>query len=139
MAAEDVVQVEAIEQESFFEPWTADFFRDFLEAGYHCWVYERCGAVEAYAVMSINGRVAHILNICVRQSCRRQGLGRTLIEQLLLIARPLARTAILEVRLSNQAAIRLYQSMGFEEYGIRKNYYPSAEGRETALILVKRL
>jgi len=43
------------------------------------------------------------------------------------------------VRLSNNAAIALYRAQGFNEVGMRKNYYPGENGREDALILAKDL
>ncbi len=50
-----------------------------------------------------------------------------------------AKTALLEVRPSNRPAVALYQQAGFGEVGIRRQYYPAANGREDALILAKDL
>jgi ribosomal-protein-alanine N-acetyltransferase len=46
---------------------------------------------------------------------------------------------LLEVRPSNKAAISLYRKCGFNEIGVRSNYYPAADGREDALILARSL
>jgi [ribosomal protein S18]-alanine N-acetyltransferase len=48
-------------------------------------------------------------------------------------------TLLLEVRPSNSAAIQLYHSVGFNEIGVRKNYYPAPQGREDALMLALHL
>jgi ribosomal-protein-alanine N-acetyltransferase len=50
-----------------------------------------------------------------------------------------AETCFLEVRQSNFAAIRLYMNVGFNEIGLRKNYYPAAGGRENAIVMAKTL
>ena len=63
-----------------------------------------------------------------------------MLNHLLKLARAAHVQAVfLEVGVSNQPAIHLYQSTDFVKMGIRKGYYPSEEGREDALILVKRL
>jgi ribosomal-protein-alanine N-acetyltransferase len=77
---------------------------------------------------------AHIVTIAVRESHRRRGVG----EMLLLAAIDLAREKMqslvtLEVRVSNTAAIQLYEKYGFEEVGLRPRYY--SDNREDAYIL----
>ena len=63
-------------------------------------------------------------------------MGNQLVNYLLDLARwKKIRMAFLEVRVSNQAAYKLYTKLGFDEIGVRKNYYPSPAGREDALIL----
>jgi len=49
------------------------------------------------------------------------------------------RMALLEVRVSNVAAYRLYQKLGFDEIGLRKDYYPARVGREDAILLAREL
>jgi len=67
---------------------------------------------------------------------QRQGLGRALLEYIIseLENRGIA-TLWLEVRASNQAAIALYESLGFNEATIRRNYYPAKDGREDAIVM----
>ena len=89
-----------------------------------------------YAVMSTGAGEAHILNLCVGESFRCRGLGRQLM--LALIDRAAVAgvsEAFLEVRPSNTAAIRLYQSMGFVQLGMRRGYYQAVVGREDAAVL----
>jgi len=69
-----------------------------------------------------------------------RGLSRRLLDDLLaLAASSCAQTVFLEVRPSNQRALRLYANAGFCEVGLRRGYYPAAKGREDALVLAKEL
>jgi [ribosomal protein S18]-alanine N-acetyltransferase len=77
---------------------------------------------------------AEILNLAVTPSYRRQGIGRVLVRRMLGEWEPLGiRRVFLEVRESNAAAIGLYRSLGFRQFGRRKGYYSSPE--EDALVL----
>lgn len=76
------------------------------------------------------------MNVCVDPEEQKQGVGRKLIEQMIKVARQNQSEKIyLEVRPSNEDAISLYKKMGFNEIGIRKDYYPAKGGREDALML----
>ena len=79
---------------------------------------------------------ATLFNIAVDPAFQRRGLGRELLTHLIreLETRDVF-TLWLEVRASNVAAIALYESLGFNEATIRRNYYPTAEGREDAIIM----
>ena len=136
----DLDQVMEIEQRAYPHPWTRGIFRDCIRVGYGCWLYERQGGVRAYGVMSVAVGEAHILNLTVAPEHQRQGLGRKLLSYFLHLAlRHNADTVLLEVRPSNIPAIALYEKMGFNEIGIRKDYYPMQHGREDALVLAKSL
>ena len=140
MVDADVPAIMAIEERAYPFPWTAGIFRDCMGAGYSCYVLERKAEIMAYAVMSVAVKEAHILNICVSPDVRGAGYGRALMDRLIALARQLdANMMFLEVRPSNTAALRLYDKLGFNEIGVRRNYYPAAEGREDALILAKQL
>jgi ribosomal-protein-alanine N-acetyltransferase len=81
-----------------------------------------------------------IHNIAVSPVCQRLGMARTLLAEVLdVFVRNGASRALLEVRASNVAAQRLYRSFGFELDGVRKNYYPSQDAREDALLMSKLL
>ncbi len=140
MNQDDVLQVFAIESEVYPYPWTESIFRDCLQMGYCSWVFERQGGVVAYGLMSTGAGEAHILNLCVHPQHQGQGLGRRMLQHLLqLAARHQAQTVFLEVRPSNHVAFTLYHSLGFNEIGTRRAYYPAKNGREDALILAKEL
>lgn len=140
MREHDLNQVLHVEREAYPFPWTPGIFRDCLRAGYCCWVVERTGEIDAYGIMQVAAGESHILNLCVRESCQRQGLGKVLLSQLLTVAIDhRADTALLEVRPSNVVARNLYAALDFHEVGVRRNYYPSEGGREDALILARSL
>jgi ribosomal-protein-alanine N-acetyltransferase len=136
----DLAEVMVIEQEAYAFPWSPGIFCDCLRVGYCCWVLEQDGVVDAYAVMSMGAGESHILNLCVRPTVQRSGLGGALLRHLLMLARKYkAECMLLEVRPSNRAALRLYRSAGFDEVGMRRRYYPATRGREDALILARNL
>ena len=136
MAEEDLARVAAVERESYSFPWSEGIFRDCLRVGYVCRVVEIGFDLVGYGVMSTGAGEAHILNLCVRETMRGRGISRTLLRQLLdLAVEAGVEDAFLEVRPSNLAAIRLYQSLGFVQVGVRKGYYQAAGGREDATVL----
>lgn len=136
MEKADIPWVMAIEQKSYEFPWTDGIFSDCLAVGYHCSVMERGGEIIGYAIVSIAAGECHILNICIHERQRRQGLGRRFMQHILEHARSQgALMAYLEVRPSNIVATGLYWSLGFEQIALRKDYYPARRGREDALVL----
>ncbi|HYQ90928.1 MAG TPA: ribosomal protein S18-alanine N-acetyltransferase [Candidatus Competibacteraceae bacterium] len=140
MSYADLATVMAIERRAYPFPWTDTIFRDCIRVGYRCRVLEIHSRLESYAVMSIGANEAHLLNICVRPESQRCGLARRMLEHLLELAGAnVVKTMFLEVRPSNERAIRLYHAMGFCEIGLRKGYYPAARGREDAVVMAKEL
>jgi len=136
MSEEDLDTIMAIEQDTYRYPWTRGIFRDCLQVGYSCWVYESEAGIEAYGVMSLGAGEAHILTLVVYAFSRGKGLGKIMLDHLLQLARARkVHSVLLEVRPSNKVAIQLYHKLGFNEVGIRPNYYPSEHGREDALIM----
>ncbi len=136
----DLDAVMEIEERAYGFPWTHGIFRDCLRVGYCCWCYENEGRILGYGVMSVAAGESHLLNLTVRPDSQRQGIGNKLLKHFLQLARRHdADTVMLEVRPSNKPAIGLYDKHGFNEIGVRRNYYPAAEGREDALILALSL
>lgn len=135
MTEADVPCVAALERASYPFPWSEGIFRDCVRVGYACRVVTLDTGIIAYAVMSLGAGEAHILNICVGDLFRYRGLGRQLLNYLLeQAAASGAGDAFLEVRPTNTTAIRLYQSMGFGQVGVRKGYYQAVGGREDAAV-----
>ncbi len=140
MQMQDVADIMEIERRAYEFPWTEGIFLDCLRYGYCMWLCEERGEVLAYGVMQVAAGEAHLLNLCVTPEFRRSGLGRRLLLHLIEIARRHgADTFLLEVRPSNHAALELYRAQGFNEVGLRRNYYPASDGREDALILARTL
>ena len=140
MSLRDIDAVVRNERSAYAYPWSNGVFVDCLAAGHECWIARCSGDVVGHAVLSVAAREAHLLNICIGAAAQRQGHGRALAKH--MIARAIGRGAMvifLEVRPSNEAARHLYTSLGFDEVGLRRRYYPSPNGREDAQILALRL
>jgi [ribosomal protein S18]-alanine N-acetyltransferase len=136
MRSTDVAEVVVIERASYQFPWSDGIFRDCLRVGYICRVISTARLVMGYGVMSVGAGEAHILNLCVAESQRCRGAGKKLLLCLLERAHAAGMgETFLEVRPSNTTAIRLYQSLGFEQIGIRRGYYQALNGREDAAVL----
>lgn len=140
MTYTDLKQVIEIEMRTYTHPWTIGIFRDCLRVGYSCWVLTEKETVIGYGIVMLAPGEAHILNICVLPDYQRKGLGRKLLKFMSdRAAQSDVDMILLEVRRSNQSAIDLYLSEGFNELGVRDNYYPAASGREDAIIFAKYL
>ena len=140
MAAEDLPEVLEIERRAYAFPWTEGIFKDCLRVGYPAWVYGENGRIQGYGILSVAADEGHILNLCVAPEYQRRGVGRRLLRALLLTAERLdVNTLFLEVRVSNHAAIALYRKFGFNEIGVRRQYYPARKGREDAMVLARHL
>lgn len=135
----DVMLVATLEAEIHAAPWTAGNFDDALAAGYNARVGERDGRIVAYGVLMLAPGEAQLLNLSVVPDARRQGLGDELLARFLDDAARLgAEQVFLEVRVSNTAAIALYERAGFERVARRVDYYPpgpAGTAREDALVM----
>lgn len=141
MRSTDLGRVMAIETAIYPFPWTHGNFSDSLKAGYDAWVFQARAEpgepIVGYAVVMWAPDEVHLLNISVAAERQRAGNGRRILEWLCLDAASRgAHSMLLEVRPSNAPALALYTSSGFERIGLRRGYYPAAEGtREDALVL----
>ncbi|MEP6607880.1 MAG: ribosomal protein S18-alanine N-acetyltransferase [Burkholderiaceae bacterium] len=137
MSDSDLGEVVAIEDEIYPFPWTRGNFMDSVRAGYSMWALRDANAaLIAYAVMTLMLDEAHLLNLSVARHRQRVGLGWRTLEWMAEVARGYgARTMLLEVRPSNESAVRMYQRYGFERIGVRRGYYPTRGGREDALVM----
>jgi ribosomal-protein-alanine N-acetyltransferase len=137
MTEADLDEVAAAEKEIYPFPWTRGNFLDALHAGYTAWVL-RDGAnrVAAYGVMMMALDEAHLLNLSVARHAQRSGRGWQTLDWMADVARDHGgRTMLLEVRPTNDTALRLYQRYGFERIGVRRGYYPARDGREDAIVM----
>ena len=136
MTASDLDAIMAIERVNFPFPWTEGHFKDSMNSGYICLVMEQGKQLMGYAVLMMVLDEAHLLNISVAKSYQGRGWGRYLLIQMMETGREKGGlNMFLEVRPSNHSALGLYESMGFNEMGIRPGYYPAHNGREDAVLM----
>ena len=124
-----------IEEQAHIYPWPESTLHWCLEQPHlRCFVLEQQRDIIGFAIYECVLDEATLLNIAINPNFQGQGCGRLLLRQsLLALDATIART-FLEVRFSNETALRLYQSEGFVEIGQRRNYYPTASGREDARV-----
>jgi ribosomal-protein-alanine N-acetyltransferase len=126
----DLLQVVAIEQQSFPHPWTVEHFRDELSSS-HAFplaVVTADGIIAGYLCPSLVLDEGEILDVAVHDDFRGLGIGRLLVAEVLQLFRERGASRVfLEVRVSNDAAISLYRSLGFRENGCRTRYYENGE------------
>lgn len=133
---EDLPAVVALERRAHAVPWSQGNFADAHASNYHMVVMEEGGRVIGYGIVQVILDEGHLLNITIDPGLHGRGLGRLLLQDLLDYARSKTDTLFLEVRPSNGRAIALYQSVGFNEIGLRRNYYNTpGGGREDALLM----
>lgn len=129
-----VAQVAALEKLIFSDAWSENSVRSELTNELSLWLVAVDGdTVAGYIGSQTVLDEADMLNLAVKPEYRRQGLGRQLVEA--LIGQLDAHCLTLEVRVTNDPAKMLYESMGFVQVGRRKNYYEKP--KEDALILRK--
>jgi ribosomal-protein-alanine N-acetyltransferase len=118
----DLNQLAELEVRAYPSPWTRRMFEGEFAREYTCHV----GAftedrLSGYAIVSRLGDEWHIMNLAVDPDMRRQGIARTLLDDVL--QRVGHEHVTLEVRVSNEAALGLYRNEGFEVRGTRPRYY----------------
>ena len=132
---DDVDSIVEIEKQAYQFPWSVGIFNDCIRVGYECIALEIDKQLIGYSIMSVGAGESHILNLCIEPAYHNQGLGRKLLLHMIARATRLnAKTMFLEVRQSNLAARHLYESIGFNEIGIRRLYYPADHAREDGII-----
>jgi len=138
MQVEDLPEILVIENNVYPYPWTRGNFLDSMYSRYQNWIVrEASGALAGYFLLMMAVDEAHLLNISVRRDLQGHGVGRMQLDKIVSLAKEHGmRSALLEVRPSNQHAFDVYRRYGFVEIGRRKGYYPSAGGsREDAIVM----
>jgi ribosomal-protein-alanine N-acetyltransferase len=131
----DLSAIEAIEQKAYPTPWSRSMFASELAKPTSICL----GAFEGQDLAGyvINSRYVdawHVMNVAVDPEHQRRGVATALLERLFELTRDDERRGYtLEVRVSNEDAIGLYEKLGFESRGIRRGYY--TDNREDALIM----
>ncbi len=137
MTAAHVTQVAQLEKICFADPWSEMSIESELRSVWSYWLV----AVEDDRVVGYIGSQTSIdesdvMNVAVHPDCRRRGIAEKLMAALMEQLKTRGSHALmLEVRASNAAAIALYEKLGFQEVGCRKNYYRNP--KENARILRK--
>lgn len=137
MNKDHVSQIAQLEARCFSDPWSEKSIASELENPLSLWlVAEENGQVLGYVGSQTVLDESDMMNIAVDPRFRRQGIAQALIETLIAeLAKMGSRCLRLEVRVSNENARALYARMGFQQLGLRKNYYHNP--KEDALILGK--
>jgi [ribosomal protein S18]-alanine N-acetyltransferase len=134
---EDLEAVAALEAESFTNPWTREMLERELTQSDVARVYVLrlpSTRVAAFCACWIVADELHINTLAVNPALRRQGLAKALLGHILTTTMSEGiRRATLEVRRSNEPALRLYECLGFSVMAVRSRYYTQPE--EDALIL----
>lgn len=132
MEPEDAPEVSCMERQIFSQPWSCQGFLDALALENAIFlVAESSGKILGYCGMYCAADEGEITNVAVDEAHRNCGIGKMLVQQLLKEAKEVGiAVAILEVRISNESAIHLYEAMGFTIQGIRKGFYemPKEDG-----------
>ena len=133
----DLPAIERIERDSYTTPWSRSMFAGELsKASSICLgaFDDDTGELTGYLIVSRYVDAWHVMNIAVEPNVRRAGIATALLQQLFeTTADDSRRGYTLEVRVSNEGAINLYQRLGFQARGIRRGYY--TDNREDALIM----
>lgn len=137
MAARHVAPIAALEQQCFSDPWSEAAIAPELENPLSLWlVAEQGDTVLGYIGSQSVPPEADMMNLAVAPEARRQGIAEALVHALEAALREKGTESLtLEVRVSNLPARTLYEKLGFEPVGLRKNYY--FHPKEDACILRK--
>jgi len=134
----DLAAIERVERRSYPTPWSRSMFASEIAKPTSICL----GAVEpgaglvGYLIISRYVDAWHVMNVAVDPDHRGRGIARTLFDDLFArTAEDGGRGYTLEVRVSNEEAIRLYERLGFRSRGVRRGYY--TDNREDALVMWK--
>ena len=135
----DLAAIESIERASYPTPWSRSMFASELAkpSSISLGAFStEDGELVGYLIISRYVDAWHVMNVAVAADWRRRGIATTLLERLFEVTSDDERRGYtLEVRVSNEGAIKLYERLGFRSSGIRRGYY--TDNREDALIMWK--
>ncbi len=129
MRPEDLPEVLSIERVSFSTPWSAILFMNEIYKPLSVSKVVRSkGEIVGYICADQVLDEGHILNVTVHPEHRRRGVAMQMVTHVIgLLAERACKTIFLEVRMSNHAALRMYEKSGFKMVTIRKQYYAAPE------------
>ncbi len=137
----DVDTITRLHAQGFYRGWSREEFAAYV-AGEGTPLYVACDAkrrVAGFAMLRHLGEEAELITIAVDKKRRRKGIGAALLRALFedLRTSP-AKRLILEVATDNAAALRLYETFGFEKIAERRGYYPRPDGTPATAIVMAR-
>jgi ribosomal-protein-alanine N-acetyltransferase len=139
MTPMDVPLVSLLERELFTDPWPVRVFHEDIASPFsHPFVAEWDKDLVGYAILWVGVDEGHLTNIAVAKKYQRKSIAKRLLTYILQLAAGLELAQIvLEVRPSNEPAIRMYEEFGFERLAVRKGYYKNPA--EDCLVMRKVL
>ena len=119
----DIDAIASLELSCFDDPWSKEDLKSCMDKDfYDIFVIEEDKVVGYFITMTVDD--CELLRICVDNEYRSKGLGTSLMQKLIQVQQEKGiGRVLLEVRHTNQSAIRLYKKFQFTEFGVRKNYY----------------
>ena len=119
----DALDIFELEKDTFSDAWSEKVILDFINKG-SVLVHKNENKITGYCIFMLAADEGEILRIAVKKENKKKGIGRILIHSALNFLKSHGASSVyLEVRASNNAAICLYESAGFEKTGIRQGYY----------------
>lgn len=140
MTEEDIDQILEVEHASFTTPWSREAFYNELHNNRFAVyiVLEENDKIIGYCGAWIVIDEAHVTNVAILPEYRGRKLGEALLQKMMSMAREMgAKSMTLEVRVTNHVAQSLYRKLGFQDGGIRKNYY--SDNQEDGLVMWVKL
>ena len=133
---EDLGEVVKIENRCHLTAWTNKNFIDSYDAKNLFKVLKNETDIIGYYIAIFASDECELLNITVKPGLQKKGFGQLMLKDFFNECRKANITNIfLEVRRSNSLAIRLYEYNGFNEVGVRNNYYQNRDGKEDAILM----
>lgn len=140
LTPQDLERAFAIEQRSHAFPWSENTLTSNQGERYLNYQLEVGERMAAFAITQVVLDEATLFNLAVDPDFQRRGIGRELLTFLIAqLEEHGIQTLWLEVRASNRPAIALYEQLDFNEVSVRRNYYPTADGKEDAIIMALTL
>ncbi|WP_193323325.1 ribosomal protein S18-alanine N-acetyltransferase [Erwinia endophytica] len=136
LTPQDLERALVIEQRSHAFPWSEKTLASNQGERYLNYQLAVEGRMAAFAITHVVLDEATLFNLAVDPDFQRRGIGRELLQFLISrLAERGVQTLWLEVRASNRPAMALYEQLDFNEVSVRRNYYPTADGKEDAIIM----
>ena len=132
---DDIPYIAHIEKECFSTPWSENAISESISAGTCFYVAQFNNSIVGYMGLSKIVGEGYVTNVAVLPEYRKRGIGKKILEYVINDSKDELEFISLEVRVSNNAAISLYEKFGFERVGLRKRFYENPQ--EDAIIMTK--